>query len=72
MSESDVNRILQRLSVIETKVDEQAADAAEDRQVHKEHDQRIRYIERIMWISLGAALASGSGVAAVATHVFGN
>lgn len=64
MSESDIQRILERLAVIETKIDMSRSNA-------DDHEQRIRALERFKYLMIGAAAAIGGGSGALVSKILG-
>lgn len=66
MSESDIRRILEALARVETKVEAIQADNVRGEGVHKDHEGRLRALERVRWLIAGSCLSVGSGAGALA------
>lgn len=75
MSESDVNAILLRLSVMEAtmtgKLDSLASENLKAEALHTDHEQRIRSLERVRWAAVGVALMLGGGSGAALSKILG-
>lgn len=69
---SDVNQILQRLAVIETRITDIAKDNEDADKVHERIDRRLSTVEKAMWTLGGGLLFGGTGLAALAARVLGS
>ena len=69
MSETDIRRILEAIARLEEKVVAIGADNVRGEQVHKDHETRIRALERVRWLIGGAFFAIGTPVGAFAYRV---
>lgn len=71
MSTDEVNQILIRLAVMDAKLDTIGTDNSRGEQVHQDHEQRIRSLERVRWAIFGFGIAIGGGSGAALTRLFG-
>jgi hypothetical protein len=62
MASDDVEAIKVSLARIETKLDHSLSDVSD-------HEDRLRKLERIVWIATGLAAASGGAIGAAATSI---
>ena len=68
MSDSDIRVILERLAVIETKIDMGATNTSN---VDSDHEQRLRKLEAARWVLMGAAIALGGSSGALVSRLLG-
>lgn len=71
MSESDIRRILEAIARLETKVEGIGADNVRGEEVHKDHENRLRSLERVRWLIAGACLVAGGGTVTVVQQIIG-
>jgi hypothetical protein len=71
VSESDIRVILAALARVETKVEAIQADNVRGETVHQDHELRLRSLERVRWVIVGACLAAGGTGGAALTKLLG-
>ena len=73
MTTNEVQQILVRLAGLEAtitgKFEQLAKDNEDGVDIHKDHETRIRALERVRWTLTGAALLVGGGLGAIAQHL---
>ena len=69
MSESDIRRILEGLAEVKAEVRGIRSDNERGEEVHKDHETRLRALERVRWLIAGAGMVLGGGAATVAQKI---
>jgi hypothetical protein len=72
---NDVNAILVRLAGMEATMVEKfnnlTSDNTRGEEIHKDHEERIRALEKVRWLVVGFALAVGGTGGALASRILG-
>lgn len=65
MSESDIRILLAGLAEIKAELRAIRADNERGEGVHRDHETRLRALERVRWLIAGACVTLGTGVGAL-------